>query len=64
MTVHTPLDPSTLVSRIYDLEALIDRVRDLHRPVEGYWTTYCEECSDYSEVLYPCETIAALGATK
>ncbi|MFD3740461.1 hypothetical protein [Streptomyces sp. NPDC058629] len=49
--------------------AAIQRVRDLHRPVEHRGRTICVECSawgngstDNPPTVHPCATINALGS--
>jgi len=44
------------------LEAQVQRVRELHREIDG-WTsgpTWCESTSDGDPTFYPCSTIRAL----
>ena len=44
-----------------ELLAAIERVRELHKPVENEIGTYCYECIDNPDSWrYPCPTIQAL----
>ena len=51
---------TAFLEEITDLEATIQRIRELHSPVE-VWNE-CAVCTEHAEALpYPCPTIKALG---
>lgn len=57
-----PTELAKLTARTQELEAAVQRVRDLHEPLDLFDEdrSCCIEC----EYLYPCPTMQALGETK
>ena len=60
---YTPSYIRNKINKIEELEATLQRVRELHKQVQGPHDNYmCEHCyyDEYRFYEYPCPTIKAL----
>ena len=68
--VHAAItEHNMMVADLEEAQAALEKVRELHREVEGPGFTYCEHCDHISDGIFgsckwPCATIRALDGEK